>query len=178
MDKNVSDHVSSQSSIAVTGPVRSLWRDSTFLRMSLILFNYFATEHMEETSISHERKGLTSTPADQPRHKSHTNISMSPIPMLEPIQNVNYEELNKQVNTLSDVVKTLQGQISKIQDFMSELSKKKLTIKSTKAPEQKSVIMIPDTEVGTESMYNLFNEKEPPVFPGTFSYNAAAASNS
>ena len=27
-------------------------------------------------------------------------------------------------------------------------------------------------------MYNLFNEKEPPVFPGTFSYNAAAASNS
>ena len=79
---------------------------------------------MEETSISHERKGLTSTPADQPRHKSHTNISMSPIPMLEPIQNVIYEELNKQVNTLSDVVKTLQGQISTIQDFMSELSKK------------------------------------------------------
>ena len=38
--------------------------------------------------------------------------------------------------------------------------------------------MIPDTEVGAESMYNLFNEKEPPVFPGTFSYNAAAASNS
>ena len=68
-------------------------------------------------------KGLTSTPADQLRHKSHTNISMSPIPMLQPIQNVNYEELNKQVNTLSDVVKTLQGQISKIQDFMSELSK-------------------------------------------------------
>ena len=53
---------------------------------------------------------------------------MSPIPMLQPIQNVNYEELNKQVNTLSDVVKTLQGQISKIQDFMSELSNK-LTIK-------------------------------------------------
>ena len=77
-----------QSSIAVTGPGRSLWRDSTFLRMSLRLFNYFATEHMEETSISHERKGLTSKPADQLRHKSHTNISMSPIPMLEPIQNV------------------------------------------------------------------------------------------
>ena len=38
--------------------------------------------------------------------------------------------------------------------------------------------MIPDTEVGTESMYNLFNEKGPPVFPRTFSYNAAAASNS
>ena len=85
--------------------------------MSLRLFNYFATEHKEETSISHERKGLTSTP---------TNISMSPIPMLEPIQNVNYEELNKKVNTLSGVVKTLQGQISKIKDFMSELSKKSL----------------------------------------------------
>ena len=123
MDKNVSDLVTSQSSIAVTGPRRSLWRDSTFLRISLRLFNYFATEHMEETSISHERKGLASTPADQLRHKSHTNISMSPIPMLEPIQNVNYEELNKQVNTLSDVVKTLQEQVSKIPDFMSELSK-------------------------------------------------------
>ena len=124
MDKNVSDLVTSQSSIAVTGPRRSLWRDSTFLRISLRLFNYFATEHMEETSISHERKGLASTPADQlRRHKSHTNISMSPIPMLEPIQNVNYEELNKQVNTLSDVVKTLQEQVSKIPDFMSELSK-------------------------------------------------------
>ena len=48
---------------------------------------------------------------------------MSPIPMLEPIQNVNYEELNKQVNTLSGVVKTLQEQVSKIPDFMSELSK-------------------------------------------------------
>ena len=84
--------------------------------MSLRLFNYFATEHKEETSISHERKGLTSTP---------TNISMSSIPMLEPIQNVNYEELNNQVNTLCDV-KTLQGQTSKIEDFMSELSKKSL----------------------------------------------------
>ena len=38
--------------------------------------------------------------------------------------------------------------------------------------------MIPDTEVGAESMYNLFNEKEPPVFPGTFSYSGAAVSNS
>ena len=128
--------MTSQSSIAVTGPGRSLWRDSTFLRKSLILFNCFATEHMEETSISHERKGLTSTPADQLRHKSQTNISMSPIPMLQPIQNVNYEELNKQVNTLSDVVKTLQGQISKIQDFMSELSKK-LTIKTSVKTQQK-----------------------------------------
>ena len=128
--------MTSQSSIAVTGPGRSLWRDSTFLRKSLILFNCFATEHMEETNISHERKGLTSTPADQLRHKSQTNISMSPIPMLQPIQNVNYEELNKQVNTLSDVVKTLQGQISKIQDFMSELSKK-LTIKTSVKTQQK-----------------------------------------
>ena len=103
--------------------------------------------------------------------------------MLEPMQKMNYEELNKQVNTVSDVVKTLQGQISKIQDFRSELSKKvdnKNQCKdSTKAPEQeKSVILIPDTEVGAASMYNLFNEKEPPVFPGTFSYNVAAASNS
>ena len=103
--------------------------------------------------------------------------------MFKPIQNVNYEELNRQVNTLSDVVKTLQGQISKIQDFMSELNKKvdnKNQCKdSTKATEQeKSVIMIPDTEVGAELMYNLFNKNEPPVVPGTFSYNAAAASNS
>ena len=128
--------MTSQSSIAVTGPGRSLWRDSTFLRKSLILFNCFATEHMEETSISHERKGLTSTPADQLRHKCQTNISMSPIPMLQPIQNVNYEELNKQVNKLYDVVKTLQGQISKIQDFMSELSKK-LTIKTSVKTQQK-----------------------------------------
>ena len=81
-------------------------------------------------------------------------------------------------------MKTLQGQISKIQDFMSELSKKKVDNKnqckdSTKAPEpEKSVIMMPDTEVGAESIYNLFNEKEPPVFPGTLSYNADAASNS
>ena len=72
----------------------------------------------------HDRQGLTSTPADQPRHKTQTNILMSPIPMFEPVQNVNYEELSKQVNKLSEVVKTLQGQINKIQDFMSELSKK------------------------------------------------------
>ena len=93
--------------------------------------------------------------------------------MFKPIQNVNYEESNRQVNTLSDVVKTLQGQISKIQDFMSELNKKvdnKNQCKdSTKATEQeKSVIMIPDTDVGAELMYNLFKKNEPPVFPGTF----------
>ena len=35
-----------------------------------------------------------------------------------------------------------------------------------------------DTDVRAELMYNLFNKNEPPVFPGTFSYNAAAASNS
>ena len=57
--------------------------------------------------------------------------------MFKPIQNVNYKELNRQVNTLSDVVKTLQGQISKIQDFMSELNKKKLTIKTSVKTQQK-----------------------------------------
>ena len=56
--------------------------------------------------------------------------------MFKPIQNVNYEELNRQVNTLSDVVKTLQGQISKIQDFMSELNKQ-LTIKTSVKTQQK-----------------------------------------
>ena len=172
----------SESSIAVTGPGRSLWRESTFLRMSLRLFNYFASDNMEEISNVHDRQGLTSTPADQPRHKTQTNILMSPIPMFEPVQNVNYEELNKQVNTLSEVVKTLQGQINKIQEFMSELSKKvdnkKQYSDSTKASEQEeSVILLPGTEVGAETMRNIFNEKEPPVLPGTSSYSAAAALN-
>ena len=172
----------SESSIAVTGPGRSLWRESTFLRMSLRLFNYFASDNMEEISNVHDRQGLTSTPADQPRHKTQTNILMSPIPMFEPVQNVNYEELSKQVNTLSEVVKTLQGQINKIQDFMSELSKKvdnkKQCKDSTKAPEQEeSVILLQGTEIGAETMRNLFNEKEPPVYPGTSSYSAAAALN-
>ena len=172
----------SESSIAVTGPGRSLWRESTFLRMSLRLFNYFASDNMEEISNVHDRQGLTSTPADQPRHKTQTNILMSPIPMFEPVQNVNYEELSKQVNTLSEVVKTLQGQINKIQDFMSELSKKvdnkKQCKDSTKATEQEeSVILIQGTEIGAETMRNLFNEKEPLVFPGTSSYSAAAALN-
>ena len=172
----------SESSIAVTGPGRSLWRETTFLRVSLRLFNYFASDNIEEISNEHDRQGLTSTPADQLRHKTQTNILMSPIPMFEPTQNVNYEELNKQVNTLSEVVKTLQGQINKIQDFMSELSKKvdnKQQCKdSTKASEQEeSAILLQGTEVGAETMRNLFEEKEPPVFPGTSSYSAAAALN-
>ena len=37
--------------------------------------------------------------------------------------------------------------------------------------------MIPGTKFGAESIYNLFNEKEPSVFPGTFVYSATAASN-
>ena len=97
-------------------------------------------------------------------------------------QNLNYEELNKRVNTLSEVVKTLQGQINKIQDFMSELSKKvdnKQQCKdSTKASEQEeSAILLQGTEIGAETMRNLFEEKEPPVFAGTSSYSAAAALN-
>ena len=172
----------SESSIAVTGPGRCLWRESTFLQMSLRLFSYFAAENLEENSVVHEREGLTSTPADQWRHKTHTNILMSPIPMSEPIQNMNYEELNKQVNTLSEVVKTLQGQMNKIQDFMSQLSKnvdnQKQCSDTTKASEQEeSVILLPGTEVGAKTLQNLFKENEPPVFPGTSSYSAATASN-
>ena len=172
----------SESSIAVTGPGRCLWRESTFLRMSLRLFSYFAAENLEENSVVYEREGLTSTPADQQRHKTHTNILMSPIPMSEPIQNMNYEELNKQVNTLSEVVKTLQGQMNKIQDFMSQLSKnvdnQKQCSDTTKASEQEeSVILLPGTEVGAKTLQNLFKENEPPVSPGTSSYSAATASN-
>ena len=65
---------------------------------------------------------------------------------------------------------------------MSELSKKvdnKQQCKdSTKASEQEeSAILLQGTEVGAETMRNLFEEKEPPVFPGTSSYSAAAALN-
>ena len=172
----------SESSIAVTGPGRSLWRETTFLRMSLRLFNYFASENKDEISNEHDRQKLTSTPADQLRHKTQTNILMSPIPMFEPTQNVNYEELSKQVTVLSEVVKTLQGQISKIQDFMSELCKKvdnKQQCKdSTRTSEQEESVFLPQgTEVGAETMRNLFEEKETRVFPGTSSYSAAAALN-
>ena len=169
----------SESTIAITGPGRSLWRTSTFLRMSKRLFKYYAAENMEETSSIHETQGLTSTPADQLRHKAQTNILLSPIPM-EPMENQNYEDLSKQVNVLSEVVKTLQGQISKIQDFMSELSKttvsKKQCQNSVKTSEHEdSVILLPGTEVGAETMCNLFNENAPPVHPGTSSYSAAAS---
>ena len=66
---------------------------------------------------------------------------------------------------------------------MGELSHKvdniqqfKASIKSSE-PEE-SVIVLPETaEISAETMHNLFNEKEPPVFPGTFSYSTAAATN-
>ena len=63
---------------------------------------------------------------------------------------------------------------------MNELCKKVDNIQqgkdSTETSEQEeSVIMLSEnTEVGAE---NLFNEKELLVFPGTFSYSAAAATN-
>ena len=173
----------SESCIVVTGSGRSLWRESTFLRMSLRLFNYFAADNIGEISIAHGTQSLTSTPADQLRHQTHTNILMSPIPLSEPIENVNCEELNTQLNMLSEVVKTLQGQINKIHDVMSELVKKVDNIEqrkdSTKTSEQEeSVIVLPEnTEVGAETLRTVFNEKEPPVFPGTSSYSAAAATN-
>ena len=173
----------SESCIVVTGPGRSIWRESSFLRMSLRLFNYFAADNIVESSITYGTQSLTSTPADQLRHQTHTNILMSPIPLSEPIQNINCEELNKQLNMLTEVVKTLQGQINRIQDFMGELSQKvnniqqcKDSIKSSE-PEE-SVIVLPETaEISAETMRNLFNEKEPPIFPGTFSYSTAAATN-
>ena len=176
----------SESSVVVTGPARSLWRETTFLRMSVRLFSYFAADNVEETSLSHGTHALTSTPADQLRHQAHhSNILMSPIALPEPIQTMNCEEINKQLNILSGVTKTLQGQIDKINHIMNGLIHKVENIRQCsdlkKTTDQAPSVMVlsqnENDEVGAKTMCNLFDEGQPAVFPGTASYSAVTATN-
>ena len=177
----------SESSVVVTGPARSLWRETTFLRMSVRLFSYFAADmhNVEEMSISSETQKLTSTPAHQLRHQAHTNILMSPIALPEPIQTMNCEEINKQLSMLSEVTKSLQGQIDKINGIMNGLIHKVENIRQCKDSKKNSdqeasvIILSPNenTEVGSETLCKLFDERQPAIIPGTLSYSAATATN-
>lgn len=160
----------SESSVVVTGPARSLWRETTFLRMSVRLFSYFAADNWEETSITHGTHALMSTPADQLRHQAHhSNIFMSPIDLPEPIQTTNCEEINKQLNILSGVTKTLQGQIDKINHIMNGLIHKVENIRqcgdlkktTDQAPSDVVLSQNENDEVGAKTMCNLFDEGQP-----------------
>ena len=131
------------------------------------------------------KQKLTSTPADQLRHQAHTNILMSLIALPEPIQTMNCEEINKQLSMLSEVTKSLQGQIDKINGIMNGLIHKVENIRHCKDSKKNSdqevsvIVLSPNenTKVGSETLCKLFDERQPAIVPGTLSYSAATTTN-
>lgn len=105
-----------ESSVVFTGPGRSLWSETTFLRLSLRLFQHFAADHVVEKSVP---KTQTSTPIET-RHQAIKNVLLSPVPLSGSLDS-GVEDMNGQVKMLCDVIKTLHGQIDKINSIMNKL---------------------------------------------------------
>lgn len=166
----------SESSVVVTGPGRSLWRESTFLRMSLKLFQNFAADNVEEKC---KPKTQTSTPVEV-RHLPHTNVlSMSPIPLSDSLQNVNSEDINRQLNVLCEVTKTLQGEINKINGIISQLIQRMDDIPE---PNFRKDNLNSNSERNSKQQSEVITLNETPVerlgiSPGNKSYSKAAAAN-
>ena len=114
----------SESTIVITGPGNSLWRETTFLRLSLKLFQTFAAENKEDENKLHHSQ--SSTPVES-RHRPCNILPLSPIDPSESMAKSNQPtmlDVNRQLNVLCQITKSLQGQINKINDTISQLLQK------------------------------------------------------
>ena len=114
----------SESSIVVTGPGNSIWRETTFIRLSIRFFQVFASENETQKTA----KIRSSTPVES-RHQPHKSLPLSPIDFGKSMSNrcelllsqPTMADINKQLNELRDITKNLQGQVSKINEVMCQL---------------------------------------------------------
>lgn len=161
--------------IIVTGPGMGIWRETHFLRYSFGLFRAFTAEN-EDDQVSQYQ---ISTPIEK-RHMPHTSIPVSPIDfaqsLLDNEQGSNYQptmdDINRRLNVLQDISKSLQTQIHKINEIMGELIQKTEIIKkntqiqdlpkNTNGGNQPTILTVNDT--------SLNNSK---TVPGNATYSEA-----
>ena len=129
-----------QTSVMLSGPGMCAWRETTFLRLSFGLFKAFSAKINNELSVRYN-----STPVEN-RHRPCTPFPVSPIDfaqsLLDNEQDSTHQptmsDLNRRLNVLWDISKSLQTQIGKINEAMNQLIQKAENVQKT-APVQEPV---------------------------------------
>ena len=124
----------SDSLVLLTGPAMCIWRETTFLRLSFGLFKTFVTENEENQPFQCQN----STPVE-PRHVSHRTLPWSPIDLAKSLsdfeQGSNYQptrvDINRRLNILWDITKSLQMQLNEINKVMNQLVEKSKNVQPT-----------------------------------------------
>ena len=105
----------SESSIFVTGPGKSFWRETTFLTLSIGLFQTFASEN----EAGKQFQCHSSTPAE-PRHQHHNILLLSPIDFGKSVSSCEPQssqptlnDINRQLNFLCEMTKTYKDKFIK-----------------------------------------------------------------
>lgn len=88
-------------------------------------------------------------------------------------------DINRQLNVLCEVTKTLQGQINKINDIMGQLIQR---VDDIQQPNSRKENFNSDSEKNTKQQSEIITvnetaEEQPVILPGTMSYSEAAASD-
>lgn len=168
----------SESSILVTGPGKSIWRETTFLRLSIGLFQTFASEN----EAGKQFQCHSSTPAE-PRHQHHNILPLSPIDFgksassCEPQSSQpTLNDINRQLNFLCEMTKNLQGQIHKINEVMCQLIQKADYVHKNKTV-QEHVILEPCVDNHSEVVTINDTMSESKTVPGTSTYSEVLRNN-
>ena len=165
----------SESSIVVTGPGNSIWRETTFIRLSIRLFKIFASENeTQKTAKIH-----SSTPVES-RHQPHKSLPLSPIDFGKSMSNScelllsqpTMADINKQLNELRDITKNLQGQVSKINEVMCQLIQKAESVQKSESVQDHLSI---DSSIDNQSKPITIDDdvNNPKTVPGNLTYSQA-----
>ena len=164
----------SDSSIVVTGPGNSIWRETTFIRLSLRLFKIFASEN----EAQQPDKIHSSTPVES-RHQPHKMLPLSPIDFGKSLSHCEIQssqptmtDINRQLNNLCEITKNLQGQINKINEVMCQLIQKAEDVqKAETIKDHLSVESSMDNHSNPITINEDVNDSK--IVPGNMSYSQA-----
>lgn len=171
----------SDSSVLVTGPGNSIWRETTFLRLSLRLFKTFAAENEAEQPFQYQN----STPVE-PRHLPHKTLPVSPIDFAKSIceneQDSNHQpsvtDINRKLNVLWDITRNLQEQINKINEIMSQLIQNAEAVQKTeKAQNHVTIDSSEDHRSKSVEINSIDRTCVSKVTPGTRTYSEVLSDN-
>ena len=167
-----------KTAVLLTGPAMCMWRETTFIRLSFGLFKVFAADVEETQPIQHQY----STPVER-RHLPHAVWPLSPIDFARSISECEQDsghqptvtDINRRLNVLWDITKTLQTQIKQINDVMGQLMQKLKDVQQSE-PVQDHVLINSTTESQPKSANNA-NVNTPKTVPGSKTYCEAAVRN-
>ena len=161
-----------ETSVTVTGPGMWIWRETTFLRLSFGLFKTFTAENEAVPSEQYQY----STPVER-RHLPHAVLPLSPIDFARSLSDFSEQDsshqptmsdINRRLNVLWDISKTLQTQINQINEMMGQLMQKAKSAQE-KESNKEHVSINSTIENQPKSTANA-NVNNPITVPGTNTY--------